>query len=232
MFWRGLVALVSVLAALAPLAFSQSCSDIKSVTGDIYNVNSISSRQVDFANGDEDLYKASICTNGVGSCGGCAAAGMCQIYLGVDLCYGTFIGAMGMPQGQGVELSYNGGDLGHSGIVRLICDPSGPPLSTTVKQMLGPVLGQSILEVKSSAACPISGGAAPGRVSPGGIILIILLVLCVVYFAGGAVFLKVRYSAEGSEMVPNKEFWMEIPFLVAAGFLYFIGLLKGLCGRS
>ena len=35
-----------------------------------------------------------------------------------------------------------------------------------------------------------------------------------VYFIAGAVVMKVRYQATGSELIPNKTFWMALPILV------------------
>ena len=35
-----------------------------------------------------------------------------------------------------------------------------------------------------------------------------------VYFVAGAVILKVRYGKTGTELIPNKTFWKELPFLI------------------
>ena len=41
-----------------------------------------------------------------------------------------------------------------------------------------------------------------------------VIVGVVVYFIVGAVIMKVRYQATGSELIPNKTFWMALPVLV------------------
>ena len=36
----------------------------------------------------------------------------------------------------------------------------------------------------------------------------------ILYFSVGAVVMKYRYGASGSDIVPNKSFWVMLPFLV------------------
>ena len=44
----------------------------------------------------------------------------------------------------------------------------------------------------------------------------------IVYFVAGAIIMKVRYDATGSDLIPNKSFWAALPFLVkVSGTLYY-----------
>ena len=38
-----------------------------------------------------------------------------------------------------------------------------------------------------------------------------LLVICIIYLVGGILFLKYHKKEEGSNVIPNKEFWTDFP---------------------
>lgn len=56
--------------------------------------------------------------------------------------------------------------------------------------------------------------------STGSILVILLFVFSGIYFIGGAVALKLLRGATGWEMLPNHEFWCELPSLVRDGIIF------------
>ncbi|XP_073237795.1 uncharacterized protein [Porites lutea] len=68
------------------------------------------------------------------------------------------------------------------------------------------------------------------RLSKGSIILIIFFVLVFVYLICGILIKKFKMGAEGlTEMVPNFEFWADIPSLIKDGVVFTCGGLKFGC---
>mmetsp|Transcript_12408 Transcript_12408/g.16609 ORF Transcript_12408/g.16609 Transcript_12408/m.16609 type:complete len:262 (+) Transcript_12408:150-935(+) len=69
-------------------------------------------------------------------------------------------------------------------------------------------------------------GDKPTGLSGGSIFLIIFFVSLFVYFAAG-----IGYNAykgnEGLELIPNLEFWKDLPFLVKDGIMFCVGLCTG-----
>ena len=41
-----------------------------------------------------------------------------------------------------------------------------------------------------------------------------LVILIVVYFVAGMTIMRVKYEKTGSDIIPNKGFWVALPFLV------------------
>ena len=41
-----------------------------------------------------------------------------------------------------------------------------------------------------------------------------LVILIVTYFVAGMIIMRVKYEKTGSDIIPNKEFWMALPFFV------------------
>lgn len=85
-----------------------------------------------------------------------------------------------------------------------------------------------LLQWKSKYACPAGfKEAASGGLSAGSVMLIILLVVTIVYFVGGILFQKFKNHAEGADLIPNRQFWTELPLLVRDGFKFVIGKVTG-----
>ena len=40
------------------------------------------------------------------------------------------------------------------------------------------------------------------------------------YFIVGAVIMRVKYQATGTDIIPNKNFWFNIPFLIKVKMLF------------
>jgi len=39
----------------------------------------------------------------------------------------------------------------------------------------------------------------------------------VAYFIAGMVIMKMKYEKTGSDIIPNEQFWMSLPFLIKVG---------------
>lgn len=63
-------------------------------------------------------------------------------------------------------------------------------------------------------------------IGTGSTILILLVVGFTVYFVGGALALHFLRGANGLEMIPNLDFWRDLPNLCRDGFLYLISGCK------
>lgn len=87
------------------------------------------------------------------------------------------------------------------------------------------------IKFNSAAACPTTPPAKSG-LSGGSIFLIILFVVGSIYGFGGCLYKKFKMGAEGTEIIPNIDFWMTLPTLVIAGVMTTKGCLLGLCGKK
>jgi hypothetical protein len=59
-------------------------------------------------------------------------------------------------------------------------------------------------------------------VSVGGILICIAIVGMIMYLVIGAIFKKVRFGSQGLDLIPNVDFWKELPFLVKDGIIFAI----------
>merc|ERR1711916_2944 len=78
------------------------------------------------------------------------------------------------------------------------------------------------------------GGPNPGKgsddIGGGAIFLIIFFCGFFLYFAIGGTLMYVKFEARGTDIVPNKEFWIMIPGLVKDGTVFIIDQIKGCAG--
>jgi hypothetical protein len=58
--------------------------------------------------------------------------------------------------------------------------------------------------------------------STGSVLVILFVVFATLYFVGGAVALRLLRGAEGREMIPNYEFWVDLPSLVKVSILFIL----------
>lgn len=59
-----------------------------------------------------------------------------------------------------------------------------------------------------------------GTLSAGSVLLIIVFSVLIIYFIGGIVIRKFIGGATGYEIIPNYDFWSDIPLLIKDGALY------------
>lgn len=79
--------------------------------------------------------------------------------------------------------------------------------------------GHYNLELISSKLCLVET-EGQSSISTGSMLVLIFLVMSVVYFGGGVLTLRLLRGAEGKEMIPNYEFWADLPYLVRDGILF------------
>lgn len=72
---------------------------------------------------------------------------------------------------------------------------------------------------KTKQACPIRAGG----LSIGSILCIFFFVSVILYLAIGMGIKYKRYDARGMDMIPNVDFWRDVPFLVKDGFRFVYG---------
>lgn len=60
-----------------------------------------------------------------------------------------------------------------------------------------------------------------GTVSIGSTLVILLFVFSGLYFIGGAIALRLLRGATGWEMLPNHEFWCDLPSLIRVSIAYY-----------
>jgi hypothetical protein len=77
------------------------------------------------------------------------------------------------------------------------------------------------LRLESIWACPVFETTdktalqdSDKGLSTGSVLVIIFFVFIILYFVGGAVALRLLRGAEGKEMIPNYDFWVDLPNLV------------------
>jgi len=74
---------------------------------------------------------------------------------------------------------------------------------------------------------PSTTGGSGGGLSGGSIFLIIFFVAIFVYFAAGVAYMRFKNHAEGTEMIPNHDFWFSLPGLIKDGGKFLIGKIRG-----
>lgn len=81
------------------------------------------------------------------------------------------------------------------------------------------------LQLESQHACvhPFSLDelSAGGGLSTGSVLVIMFMVFILVYFGGGMLTLRLLRGAEGREMIPNIDFWSDLPYLVRVSIFFF-----------
>lgn len=60
-----------------------------------------------------------------------------------------------------------------------------------------------------------------GTISMGSTLVILLFVFSGLYFIGGAIALKFLRGATGWELLPNHEFWCDLPSLIRVSIAYY-----------
>ncbi|XP_011403557.1 PREDICTED: uncharacterized protein LOC105312530 [Amphimedon queenslandica] len=73
-------------------------------------------------------------------------------------------------------------------------------------------------------------GVAPGII--GIVLVIVMLIGFVTYFVVGAVVLNRKFEKQGKEMIPQKDLWFSLPFLVKDGCVFTFGPLVNLIRRK
>jgi len=141
------------------------------------------------------------------------------------------------PVGTGFTVHYSGGDNGRTSDLTYQCGgTTTPAFSGTPYEE--PTLDYH-LTLKTTYGCASGTPTPPGPPSPPGggggfdygwIFVIIVLAGLALYFVVGAVVKKFVFHAEGVEIIPQNEFWMDLPFLIKDGFMFVVFKIKTALG--
>jgi len=120
-----------------------------------------------------------------------------------------------------VVFSYQGSATKKSEVT-LLCDINNvDPIMSTVTET---DTGQNSLysfTLTTKCACPDGCAHASSKsLSTGSILVILFFVFVLVYFIGGFLLLKFYKKKEGTEAIPQYEFWKDFPVKVKDGFIF------------
>jgi len=120
---------------------------------------------------------------------------------------------------------YNGGQTNRASAIVMICDnatTSGGAIKGNVVEPTGSAT--YYIPFATNAVCPGQSGGGGG----GGVVFIIIFfTLLGVYFIGGALFMKFARGASGKEIIPNVEFWADLPSLIKEGVMFLVNKVRG-----
>jgi len=146
--------------------------------------------------------------------------------------------ASDLDPGQGVSITYSGGDdciLGSwQTAITIQCDPSASGVGEIVEVDNGECWYR--VTIKSKYGCGKEVGSNSDESGSGdagetaAIVILVILVVCVIlYFGVGVIYQKkVKDASNFQEYIIHNEFWCSLPSLVKDGFLFIIhGCKKG-----
>jgi len=245
--------LVCACLLLVQLCNSQ-CTDFTAPSGKKYPLSSLTKTNGDY-NGKEAgadyTYVYNFCKNTASTCASPTPAAQTSGTQCTSIGYlpGTVVE---LANGNGVNITYTNTldskcgptkSTNRISIFSITCDSSLPASPAFVLSgITEPGQCQYLFTGKSKFACAGGksssttggnnhGGKSEG-LSPGSIFLIIFFCSAFVYFAAGAAFKFKKYDARGVDMVPNVEFWAELPGLIRDGFLFVKNKITGKLGYS
>jgi len=131
---------------------------------------------------------------------------------------------------KGATLRFANGTGGRAFELDFQCDPSITTIGAPTFEIETPKLFYNFAWA-TSLACPTNAPppGTGGKLSGGGIFLILVFCLFAVYVAAGITYNVVRKKATGKEIIPNVEFWLAIPGLVKDGVMF---IVNSTCRRS
>ncbi|XP_070565872.1 cation-dependent mannose-6-phosphate receptor-like [Ptychodera flava] len=180
---------------------------------------------------DNYYYSYNPCTDFSDIAQDCINVAVCQKSLDGQFLFdlGKQASAAFSSSGGNVVIKYTGEGTEHTGTriskVILKCTPPGSPDTLVVDGEL--VTQEYDFELSSPHCCPkAGGGSGGGGISVGTILCIVALVVVVVYVIGGVLFMKFVKHEEGTDVIPNKEFWTGVPALVKDGVLFVVSPLR------
>ena len=194
------------------------------------------SNQAD-ANHEDTYYAYNPCTAfTLGTDAGCANVAGCQTQYSVNYATGTQDTANFTTDTTLATMLIYAGSEKRSLKVQLICDKNQEgALSNVAEDLVNPWDYDMTLTTKyacSEIAPPPPGyGGGSSGLSPGSIMLVILFVLIAVYLIAGVLFNKLYKRANGKEVIPNVDFWTELPGLARDGVLFSSNKVKRLTGK-
>lgn len=113
------------------------------------------------------------------------------------------------------------GGLRSNLVIEIVCDPNIKDAPETFS-VQGPECssGNTIISFPHASGCPVR--VISKGLSTGSIMLIIIFVGFAVYLIGGVVFNLAVRKESGTNLIPNKSFWLDFPSLVKDGFNFML----------
>eukprot|EP00698_Gefionella_okellyi_P017642 TRINITY_DN5195_c0_g1_i1.p1 TRINITY_DN5195_c0_g1~~TRINITY_DN5195_c0_g1_i1.p1 ORF type:complete len:239 (-),score=32.60 TRINITY_DN5195_c0_g1_i1:81-797(-) len=229
-----ILALIVVATCLGS-TYAQSCG--ATVNGSFVNLAALTkSSGQDYSAQDPtaQTYDINICAPTLTACGSWTGSGVCQVDT-----HGNFHGCGTSPgvvsvsaDGKQLVLNYaNGGEGGRTATVYFMCAP-GAGIGSPVYQSDGAGHISYSFTWASAYACAGAGPGGPGGgISGGWVFVIIYLVGFFLYCVIGVIYKWRKVGATGKEMIPNVDFWTDLPALVRDGFR-FVGSKTCMRGSS
>lgn len=232
-------AFVVVLLVLASVVSADYCSFV--YNGDSYDLSGANREGSDYTAIDiptkPNTYYIQICQNTIQNCSGagntptpvcqkdnngnyhsCGQLSTQKVGAPTNTTYGPYQ----------FQLSYVNGQQARAVTILLKCNASIDTgnVFQRVAEPVKPVY-QVYFETKYACAGVSSGGGGGGI-----IFVIIVFALLGVYFIGGALYMKFARHAEGREIIPNHEFWFDLPSLIKDGCMFLVNKVRGRSGYS
>ncbi len=170
------------------------------------------------------MYRANICADTLVQCSGAVGAATETLHIPAgETCrvLGRYSGATiestivplteNNPSGHGVTIHYYGGDpcgdpsesSDRTTSIKLICN-NGLDVSGVLTSVQREMSCTTILTIESPYACP----ATTGLTLMSCLVFVFLAVM--IYIVGGSYYNFTKYDLRGYEMLPHREFWMQV----------------------
>jgi len=209
-------------------------------SGNTYTLNNFPPDLVTAMDFDGSTYYYQPCTTIASTqCDGKSGAAICQRESGFPIynSCGVFTTDCGSwneraPAGSGFSALFQGGTVGRKTEITFQCSQTAGSFTWASEQ---PQLFYHFNWLHP-AACPTSSdggsGGDGGGLAIGWIFIICLLVVMLLYVVGGVAFQRFYRHESGLDLIPQREFWFGLPFMVKDGHVYTFNKLRSLCGRS
>mmetsp|Transcript_33750 Transcript_33750/g.94987 ORF Transcript_33750/g.94987 Transcript_33750/m.94987 type:complete len:256 (+) Transcript_33750:165-932(+) len=213
-----------------------------------YDLNSISDTEFDAVDGNDNDYFFKVCdpttvAGGISSTKPCDAdTQVCQqsVTTGVSCGIGppttSELSILNGVSTSGVVMKTTGGVVGcgntaRSTTINVVCidDFSGKAEGSLDAVDEEPPCTYTI-NLYTIAGCPGNGGGGGSGGIPGGAVFIIILVCVLVIYICGGVGYNYYKGNRGVELVPNLEFWKDLPYLLKDGVMFIVNTATGKSG--
>jgi len=113
--------------------------------------------------------------------------------------------------------------------IDFFCNMTSPQPFYVKSAVLVPNSCKYVLTLHTCHVCDQGCGGSGGGLSfdVGWLIIVIGISLFILYLLVGVVVKWRLYNAEGLDLIPNREFWFDLPILVKDGVFYLINLARG-----